>query len=203
MPALLSRVFKKKTVTRDVYHVNNHALKSYIDATKRGFLEVVVPANTGHVWFRHGEKLYDFGPSGFRVSGVREIGKTERYGVLVRLSKAQEKKLAHYLERLESTKGAELGLYDFQGDKGFHCVTWLMRHSFGPGNFVKMLGGKPNDGDSMPRFAQFMVKRAQPVEAVVLYSNEAQSEKSLSHKKFDLKTLRGLRADFAATGRPD
>ncbi|MBL4632301.1 MAG: hypothetical protein JKY56_00425 [Kofleriaceae bacterium] len=203
VPKQVGRFFNRWSRKRTLVHVDNQNMASFIGATKKGYLEVVIPANTGHVWFRVGTKLYDFGPKGFRVSGVRAITK-ERYGVLVKLSEVQEKNLLHYLDRLETTKGAELGKYNFSGgDKGFHCVTWLMRHSFGEGNFVKMLGGSPKDGKSMPNFSEFMVKRARNVEAVVVYNKAGLTSASLDKKKFDIMTIEDLRRVFAETGRPD
>jgi hypothetical protein len=197
IPAKLQGLFKKRGVQRPVVHINSTTLPHYVKATQKGYLEVVVPSKTGHVWFRHGEKLYDFAPDGFRVSGVRPINK-ERYGVLVKLTKSQEKRLVHYLDRLEKTKGAELGLYSFHGNKGFHCVTWLMRQSFGSGksNLVQMLGGSAKDGSSMPRFTQFMLKRAQPVEAVVVYNKKPLSEAQLSTMNFDVMSSRQLRKAY-------
>ncbi len=195
-------MLRKWLSKRKLVHVDNKSLDGFINATKKGYLEVVIPANTGHVWFRHGEKLYDFGPKGFRVSGVREIMK-ERYGTLVRLDAKQEANLQHYLERLETTKGAELGLYSFKGDKGFHCASWLMRHSFGEGNFVKMLGGTPKDAKNMPNFSRFVVKGARNVEAVVVYNKDNLSSAKLDKQEFDIMSLQGLRKAFAETGRPD
>ncbi len=202
VPKFVGKLLGKRARTRELIHVDNASLSKFVAATKKGYLEVVIPANTGHVWFRQGEKLYDFGPKGFRVSGVRDITK-ERYGVLVKLDAKQEADLGHYLHRLEVTKGKELGDYDFKGDKGFQCVTWIMRHSFGEGNFVKMLGGSKKDATSMPRFSEFMVKRAKNVDAVIVYNAEAQSSKSLNAKKFDIMSLKNLRKAFAASGRPD
>jgi hypothetical protein len=198
----IGRVLGNWSKKRKLVHIDNKNLDGFIKATTKGYLEVVIPANTGHVWFRYGEKLYDFGPKGFRVSGVREITK-ERYGSLVRLNAKQEKDLGHYLERLETTKGAELGLYDFKGDKGFHCVSWLMRHSFGEGNFVKMLGGTAKDAKNMPNFSRFMVKGARNVEAIVVYNKDKLSSANLDKHKFDLMSLPALRKAFAETGRPD
>jgi hypothetical protein len=202
VPKMVGKFFSKFSRKRNLVHVDNQTISKFVDATRKGYLEVVVPANTGHVWFRKGDKLYDFGPKGFRVSGVREITR-ERYGVLVKLDAKQEKKLLHYLDRLEKTNGAELGPYDFHGDKGFQCVTWLMRHSFGEGNFVKMLGGKAKDATSMPKFSNFMVKRARNVEAVIVYNKEGMSKKKLDQKTFDIMSIKELRAVFAKTGRPD
>ncbi len=202
VPKMVGKFFSKFSQKRNLVHVDNQTMSKFVNATRKGYLEVVIPAKTGHVWFRKGDKLYDFGPKGFRVSGVREITR-ERYGVLVKLDAKQEQKLLHYLDRLETTKGAELGPYDFHGNKGFQCVTWLMRHSFGEGNFVKMLGGKAKDATSMPNFSNFMVKRARNVEAVIVYNKDAMSKKKLDKKTFDIMTIKELRRVFADTGRPD
>ena len=77
-----------------------------------------------------------------------------------------------------------------------------MRHSLGEGNFVKMLGGNKKDATSMPRFSEFMVKRARNVDEVIVYNAEKQSPKSLAAKKFDIMTIPQRRA-FRDTGRPD
>jgi hypothetical protein len=202
VPKIVGKLFSKFSRKRNLVHVDNQKMSKFVEATRKGYLEVVIPANTGHVWFRKGEKLYDFGPKGFRVSGVREITR-ERYGVLVKLDAKQEKNLQHYLNRLEKTNGSELGSYDFHGDKGFQCVTWLMRHSFGEGNFVKMLGGKAKDATSMPRFSNFMVKRARNVEALIVYNKDGMNKSKLDRKTFDIMSIKELRRVFAKTGRPD
>lgn len=184
---------------RKVLQVNNGNLKRYTEATRKGYLEVVVPAGKGHVYFRHGDQVFDFYVKGLRVGPVRKIG-SERYGFLVPLSERQEVRLKAYLRHMKKTRGRELGAYDFHGDKGFHCVSWLMRLTLGkkPGeNLVKVLGGKRKDGTSLPRFANFMLKKARGVEAVVVYSDQPRSASQLRHLGLDLMTRKQLRRAHA------
>ncbi len=198
-------IVKDRLRSREIVQVTNGSLASFVEATGKGYLEVVVPAGKGHVYFRYGKEVFDFHPGGFRVGEVRPIG-SDRYGMLVPLSPAQEAKLARYLGRLKATSGKELGAYDFEGEKGFHCVTWMMRLALegqgasGAKNLVQALGGRPRDGESMPAFARFMLRRASPVEAVVLYKNEARTPRELGQMTFNLMSSRELRRAFAEEG---
>lgn len=189
----------KRMRTRKVIQVTNKTLGSYVNSTRKGYLEVVVPANKGHVFFRFGKEVFDFYPKGFRVGGVRPIG-SERYGMLIPLNKKQERKLQRYLAGLKKSGGKELGKYDFHGDDGFHCVTWIMRLAMagkqhgGSKNLAQWLGGRNKDGSSMPRFSRFMLKKAAPVEAVVVYNNDGiKSRGELSRMAFDIMSSRQLR----------
>ena len=185
----------KQLKTRSLLQVTNATLKQFTKATAKGYLEVVVPKGKGHVYFRYGGKVYDFYPGGLRVGEVRRIG-SDRYGMLVKLAPKQEKRLRSYLKRVERTKGAELGTYDFHGDKGFHCVSWFMRAALGPkqgDNLVKLLGGRPKDGRSMPRFARFMLKKAHGVEAVAVYKADPLSGTQLGKLRFGLMSSSQLR----------
>jgi hypothetical protein len=197
-------VVKERLRTRPIVQVTNENLASYVEATAKGYLEVVVPAGKGHVFFRYGKEVFDFYPGGFRVGGVRPVG-SERYGMLVPLTPTQEAKLARYLDRLKATGGKELGAYDFEGEKGFHCVTWIMRLALegkggGAKSLVQALGGRPRDGGSMPAFARFMLRRARPVEAVVLYQNDERTPGELGTLRFNLLSSRELRRAFAEEG---
>lgn len=184
--------------TRAVVQVTNQTLEAFVQSTERGYLEVVVPANKGHVFFRYGRDVFDFYPGGFRVGQVRPIG-SERYGMLVPLSAEQERAVASYLGRMKRTEGKELGDYDFSGVKGFHCVSWMCRPRLDPqrGDLVGLLGGKPKDGESMPRFARFLLKRARPLDAVVVYQDGARTATQLDHMRFDIMSLRDLIRDHA------
>ncbi|MCK5800666.1 MAG: hypothetical protein KAI47_25940 [Deltaproteobacteria bacterium] len=156
---------------RHVMQVTNATLDAYTRATDHGYLEVVVPANRGHVYFRHAGKVFDFSDKGLRVGAVRPI-KSDRYGLLVKLTPAQEARLTTYLDHMERSGGKELGNYDFHGKDGFHCVTWFMRATLGDhagDNLVALLGGKPKDGASMPRFSRFMLKKAKGIQTVAVY----------------------------------
>jgi hypothetical protein len=203
VPAPLTRALARvplvgsKLRTREVVQVTNRSLEAFVQATSKGYLEVVVPAGKGHVFFRYGGEVFDFYQGGFRIGPVRPIG-SERYWMLVPLTAAQERRLASYLARLKQTGGKELGAYDFEGEKGFHCVTWMLRLALegkagGGANLVKLLGGKPADGASMPSFARFMLRRASPVEAVVVYKNEERTPTQLGRLRFDLMSSRALR----------
>ena len=176
---------------RQVVQVTNQTLQSFTRTTARGYLEVVIPADKGHVFFRHGDKVYDFYQGGFRVGPVRPVG-SERYGMLVRLSPSQETRLVAYFDRLERTGGKELGSYDFSGRKGFHCVSWLMRQPLDSrgANLVQLLGGKRAGG--MPSFSRFLLKRARGVEAVVVYDRDARSANQLSRMGFKLMSDRQI-----------
>jgi hypothetical protein len=199
--------------SRTLLQVTNASLQQFTKATSKGYLEVVVPANKGHVYFRHGGKVFDFYPGGLRVGGVRPI-RSDRYGMLVKLTPKQEKRLARYFGRLEQTNGAELGKYDFHGDKGFHCVTWLMRAALGDkggDNLVKLLGGRAKHGRSMPRFARFMLKQAAGrgaanqkgygVEAVAIYKADSLSSTQLGKLNLQLMSSRQLRRAHTDTYR--
>lgn len=181
---------------RQVVHVNNQTLPSYVNATKRGYLEVVVPAGKGHVYFRHGEEVFDFGTEGLRVGAVRPI-KSDRYGYLIPLTKQEEANLTGYLGRLKATGGKELGRYDFEGEKGFHCVTWMKRFALSADgrDLVKHLGGRGRDWESMPRFARFLDKRAKGVESRVLYHDGDASERQLTKKP---KLISGIALRWAS-----
>jgi hypothetical protein len=187
---------------RQLVQVTNQTLQSYVDATSRGYLEVVVPAGKGHVFFRRGTEVFDFYQGGFRVGGVRPIG-SERYGLLIPLTPVQEKRIDRYLGRLKRTGGKELGEYDFHGEKGFHCVTWMMRLALdGKGhNLVNALGGKPRDGESMPRFSRFLLRQARPVDAVVIYNDQARTSRQLRRGRVDVVSHRELRRQFQETQR--
>ena len=183
--------------------VTNQTLQSYVEATSRGYLEVVVPAGKGHVFFRRGGEVFDFYQGGFRVGAVRPIG-SERYGMLIPLTPAQEKRLDRYLGRLKRTGGKELGEYDFHGEKGFHCVTWMMRAALDGkrGNLVSLLGGQPRDGGSMPRFSRFLLRSARPLDAVVVYNDKTRTSRELRRGRVDIVSHRELRRQFAAEGSP-
>jgi hypothetical protein len=186
---------------RQLVQVTNQSLQSYVNATSRGYLEVVVPAGKGHVFFRRGNEVFDFYQGGFRVGGVRPIG-SERYGLLIPLTAAQEKRIDRYLGRLKRTGGKELGEYDFHGEKGFHCVTWMMRLALDGKsgekghNLVEVLGGKPRDGESMPRFSRFLLRQAKPVEAVMIYNDQARTSRQLRRGRVDVVSHRELRRQF-------
>jgi len=190
---------------RNLVLVDNQRLPQLNKATARGYLEVVVPANKGHVYFRHGAEVFDFYPGGLRVGGVRPI-RSERYGFLIPLRRGEERRLRSYLARLKKTEGAELGPYDFHGDKGFHCVSWLMRAALGAErrgeragrNLVALLGGRPRDGGSMPRFARFLLARAKRVEAVVVYRDGSAAKAPLARTRLQLISSRALRRAFEA-----
>jgi len=211
VPAILKGALRRVPVvknhlrTREVIQITNANLESFVSATSKGYLEVVVPAGKGHVYFRYGKEVFDFYPGGFRVGNVRPVG-SERYGMLVPLSAGQEARLQRYLGRLKAEGGRELGAYDFNGEKGYHCVSWMMRLALegkgrgGAKSLVAALGGKPDDGGSMPRFARFMLRRASPVEAVVLYKNEERTPTQLGRMKFNLMSSRELRRAFAEEG---
>ncbi len=184
---------------RKVLQVNNKNLKRFTDSTKKGYLEVVVPAGKGHVYFRHGDQVFDFYMKGLRVGPVRKIG-SERYGFLVPLNSRQERRLGIYLRQMKKTGGKELGKYDFKGEKGFHCVSWMMRLTMGDKHgesLVKMLGGRRKHGASMPRFADFMLKKARGVEAVVVYSDKERSSTQLGRLGLQLMTSKQLRQAHA------
>jgi hypothetical protein len=192
---LVARQMRARTVVQ----VTNQTLERFVESTERGYLEVVVPAGKGHVFFRHGRDVFDFYPGGFRVGGVRPIG-SERYGMLIPLTADQERAVTRYLGRLKGSEGKELGEYDFSGEKGFHCVSWMCRAKIDPqrGNLVGLLGGKPRDAESMPRFARFLLKRARPLDAVVVYQDEARTAKQLDRMRFDIMSLRDLIREHAS-----
>ena len=190
----------KRMRTRKVIQVTNKTLGSYVNSTKKGYLEVVVPANKGHVFFRYGKEVFDFYPKGFRVGAATRPNGSERYGMLIPLNKKQERKIQRYLKRLKKSGGKELGKYDFHGEGGFHCVTWMMRLAMagkqhgGSKDLAQWLGGRKKDGSSMPRFSRFMLKKAAPVEAVVVYnSGNVKSRSELSRMAFDIMSSRQLR----------
>lgn len=190
---------------RPIVQVTNQTLDRFTRSTAKGYLEMVVPANKGHVFFRHGEKVYDFYQGGFRVGPVCPVG-SERYGVLVRLTPEQEARLDGYLGRLERTGGKELGTYDFQGEKGHHCVSWLMRLPLdGQGrDLVGLLGGKPRHAGGMVGFSRFMLRKARGasggagVEAVAVYND---SPRPLTRMAFDLITHRGISRAYREASR--
>jgi hypothetical protein len=187
----------QRVQARSLVQVTNATLETYVQQTERGYLEVVVPANKGHVFFRHGREVFDFYPGGFRVGTVRPIG-SERYGMLIPLTPKQERKLEAYLGRLKRTEGKELGAYDFEGDKGFHCVSWMTRCALDRRqrsgvNIVDLLGGKPGDGESMPRFARFLLQRARPLDAVVVYQDTPRTDRELDTLRPAIMSLRDLR----------
>lgn len=175
-------------------NVTNESLQDHV-AREKDVLEIVVPANKGHVYFRVGEKVYDFFTDGLRIGPVRAIG-SERYGFLVRLSPADLGRLRGHLDRLERTNGAELGAYDFEGERGFHCVSWLARLSIGPRgeNLVDLLGGAAKDGESMPAFARFVAGR---VPEQVVYSSAPIAKPMLDAMPLRLMSLAELEAAFA------
>jgi hypothetical protein len=178
---------------RQVVQVTDQTLAAFTRATARGYLEVVVPANRGHVYFRHGNEVFDFYPGGFRSGPVRPIN-GERYGMLIPLTADQEGRLGRYLDRLKRTGGQELGTYDFTGERGYHCVTWMLREALGGGgeNLVQLLGGRAKHGTGMPGFSRFLLKRARPVEAVVVYQNQPRTSSQLGRMKLELMSLREL-----------
>lgn len=110
-------------------NVTNANLAAF-GAAHQDDLEILVPAARGHVYFRVGAKVYDFSEDGLRIGGVRPIS-NDRYGFLVPLTPAQTERLRAHLDHLEATKAAELGPYDFNGEKGFHCVSWFNRIAIG------------------------------------------------------------------------
>jgi len=178
---------------RQVVQVTDQTIDAFTRATARGYLEVVVPANKGHLFFRHGNEVFDFYQGGFRCGPVRPIN-GERYGMLIPLTADQEGRLGRYLDRLKRTGGQELGTYDFSGERGFHCVTWVLREALGRGgeNLVQLLGGKAKHGHGMPSFSRFLLKRANPVEAVVVYQNQPRTSSQLGRMKLELMSLREL-----------
>lgn len=182
---------------RRLLQVTNRSLDAFTRATARGYLEVVVPASTGHVFFRHGDRVYDFYQGGFRTGGVRAIQR-ERYGMLIKLTRGQERRLTSYLDRLERTGGKELGPYDFHGREGFHCVSWLLRQPLDRrgNNLLGLLGGDSARRPGMPGFSRFLLKRARPLEAVVLYSDARRSPSALSRARFKLMSNRQIVRQF-------
>jgi hypothetical protein len=195
-------------VARNVIQVTNETLPHFLSATKQGYLEVVIPAGKGHVFFRYGGEhgeTFDFSPKGLTIGDARPI-KSERYGVLIPLTPEQEGNLKNYLDRLKDPKKAknELGEYDFYGANGYHCVTWMTKEKLDQelGNLLQILGGKASDGYSMPALAEFLVKRAKPVAEslvkrakpvdLIVYSDKPMSSKELSRKHFDIITLEEL-----------
>jgi hypothetical protein len=178
---------------RQLVQITNSTLRRFTDETSRGYLEVVVPAKKGHVFFRHGADVYDFYQGGFRCGPVRPIG-SERYGMLVRLTPEQEGRLQGYLDRLKRTGGKELGTYDFTGEKGFHCVSWLMRQPLdGKGrDLLQLLGARPGRGMGMPSFSRFLLRRAEPLEAVAIYNRDVRSPTQLSRMRLQLMSSREI-----------
>ncbi|MCA9665738.1 MAG: hypothetical protein KC503_09130 [Myxococcales bacterium] len=201
LPRFVDRIASKLRLPskrrRRVVQVSNQTLGAFVDATKHDYLEVMVPKARGHVYFRYGEKVYDFYPGGFRVGGVRPIG-SERYGMLVPLTTAQKSRLAAYLGALEADGGRRLGEYDFQGEKGLHCVSWMMQLAFGDKgqSLARTLGAK-KDGMGMASFARFMLQKAAPVDAVVLYSDAKLDSKALDRHHFDIMKASDVRTQFA------
>jgi len=187
---------------RKLVQVTNDTLNRVTRATARGYLEVVFPANKGHVYFRHGTKVFDFYRGGFRCGGVRPI-RSERYGMLVRLTPGQERRLTVYLEGLEASGGKELGSYDFSGRKGFHCVSWLMRLDLdGEGhNLMQVLGSKSSHAPGMPNFSRFMLKKASGVEAVLVYRDPPKTASRLGWMRFQLMSNRGIVKAYLADKR--
>jgi len=184
----IMRSLGAKVRTRRIVQVTNKTLKRFVQDTQKGYVEVIIPANTGHVWFRVGKEVYDFHPKGFRVGQVRPI-KGERYGMLAKITPAQERQLKSYLKRLKADGGRELGKYDFHGEKGLHCVTWLMRAPLGEHgeSLVQLLGGTRRDGGSMARFARFLLRRAnRSVATVALYTDQPTSPSQLRRWAFQL-----------------
>lgn len=180
---------------RQLYAASNENLSAITRATKKGYLEVIFPADRGHVFYRLGDRVFDFYDKGFRAGPVRPI-KSDRYGFLVRITEKQEKRLAAYFQRLEQTAGKELGRYDFHGEKGFHCVTFMLREQVGerPGeHLVKVLGGNRKDGRSMPKFARFMQDKAKHVEGVVVYKKDAIDSSQLAQMELALMSSDQLR----------
>jgi hypothetical protein len=127
---------------------------------------------------------------------VRPIS-SDRYGFLVRLTPSQTARLRAQLDDLEVTKAAELGPYDFNGEKGFHCVSWFTRIPIGDEgeNLLSLLGGKPEDGHSMPDFARF-VERTAP--SHVLYTQDAIPHAKLATTPLRIITLEELEKAWAA-----
>jgi hypothetical protein len=50
----------------------------------------------------------------------------------------------------------------------------------------------------MPRFASFLLKRARPLDAVVVYQDEPRTAKQLDRMRFDILSLRDLVREHAA-----
>jgi hypothetical protein len=187
---------------RKLVQVTNATLDRVTRATAKGYLEVVVPADKGHVYFRHGTKVFDFFQGGFRCGGVRPI-RSERYGLLVKLTRGQERRLTAYLKGLEASGGKELGAYDFTGRKGFHCVSWLMRLDLdGRGhNLMQVLGSKSDHAPGMPNFSRFVLKKASGVEAVLVYGQRSRTTSQLERMKFRLMSNRGIVKAYLAEKR--
>jgi hypothetical protein len=184
----------RHVVRRRMVQVTNSDLKRLTRATSKGYLEVIFPANKGHVWFRHGEEVFDFYQGGFRCGGVRPI-RSDRYGVLVKLTPGQEQRLVRQLERLKQSGGRELGPYDFSGREGLHCVSWFMRLGLDDAghDLIHLLGGSWSPRPpGMVRFSRFMVKRARPVEAVLVYSDGQRTPSQLGRMKLQLISSRGI-----------
>ena len=77
-------------------------------------------------------------------------------------------------------------------------MVFVRRHGSkqhgGSKNLAQWLGGRNKDGSSMPRFSRFMLKKAAPVEAVVVYNNDGiKSRGELSRMAFDIMSSRQLR----------
>lgn len=189
-------------VQRRVVQITNQTLGQLTRATDRGYLEVVVPANKGHVYFRHGQEVFDFYQGGFRCGEVRPI-KSERYGMLVKLTRAQERRLTSYLAGLKASGGAELGDYDFTGHEGFHCVSWLLRAGLDEAghNLAQVLGSRGKRASGMPNFSRFMLKRARQVEAVLVYQDEPRTPSQLDRMRFQLMSNRGIVRAYRAEQR--
>lgn len=180
---------------RQLYAASNENLSQVTKATGKGYLEVIFPADRGHVFYRLGDRVFDFYDKGFRARSVAPIN-GDRYGFLVRVTPKQEQRLGAYFQRLEATKGKELGKYDFEGVKGFHCVTFMLREQVGERageHLVKLLGGNRKDGRSMPSFARFMLEKAKNVESVVVYKKDAIDATQLSTLELALMSRDGLR----------
>lgn len=187
----------KRIRDRKVIQVTNGNLDNFVKATAKGYLEVVVPAGKGHVYFRHGKEVFDFYPGGFRVGGVRPVG-SERYGMLIPLTRGQDKRVKRYLKRLKESDGKELGKYDFHGEKGFHCVSWIMRLAMDSkgSTLAQTLGSRKKTAGGMPSFSRFMLRKARPVSSLVLYNDAPKTSNELSRMSFNLMSSRQIRRAF-------
>jgi hypothetical protein len=204
-PPTAERIFttQGQTTSRLVFQVTNRTLDAYHRATARGYLGTVFPADGGHMFYRFGHEVFDFREDGFFWAPVRPIGSV-RYEEIVPLPPPVQRRIGTGLSRLKQTRGRELGHYDFFGSGGGrHCVSWFSELRVGSQgeDLVQWLGGTPHDGASLPAFARFMLERATPVEAVVLFDDRPRDQSYLQQMEFRLITVEKLLADHAARQR--
>lgn len=196
----------KRIRERSVIQVTNETLPSYLAHTSTKYLEVMFPAargRVGHVYFRYGKEVMDFNPEGLRVGEARPI-KSDRYAMLVPLNHEQEQAVKSYFKEIKHSWPSTLGKYDFSGKDGFHCVSWFMNKALDSQgrNLAQILGNSSNrrrssgEAGGVVRFSRFMLKKAAPVEGVMLFKKDPLTSKQLDKLKFDLITHRQLHRAF-------